>query len=315
MFKKFFRDHPIHKKIVPLFDEFFFFNPMNYYFSWLMICVGVYLNLFLSQLNPQFLFSFNFGYLLLFLGLSMILSSFYIFNKIYDVNERDENFKHIETKYSFEKFELLIKILIFVGLLLLLFVSIINTIVGVLLIICFGICKKYFKNKLIYYFSESCLLFFSGWFYTKKIITSRFFLLNDIIFLLPYFLFYLSLYMSKINLNNYSNENFKIKKFDWKILCPIILVSISFYLGFINSDPLISIISITSIGFNFYSFFRFYKKDMVRSLIYPLALFNIFLMTIFPYLFIFHFILFYISKYYHWHRFDLHYPTFLVDSE
>ena len=122
----------------------FFFNPMNYYFSWLMICVGVYLNLFLSQLNPQFLFSFNFGYLLLFLGLSMILSSFYIFNKIYDVNERDENFKHIETKYSFEKFELLIKILIFVGLLLLLFVSLVNTIIGVLLIICFGICKKIF---------------------------------------------------------------------------------------------------------------------------------------------------------------------------
>ena len=147
------------------------------------------------------------------------------------------------------------RILFAVVLLLLLFVSLINTIIGVLLIICFGICKKYFKNKLIYYFIESCLLFFSGWFYTKEIITSRFFSIYDIIFLVPYFLFYLSLYMSKINLDNYSNENFKIKKFDWKVLCPIILVSISFYLGFINSDPLISIISITSIGFNFYSFF------------------------------------------------------------
>ena len=98
----------------------------------------------------------------------MILSSFYIFNKIYDVNERDENFKHIETKYSFEKFELLIKILIFVGLLLLLFVSLVNTIIGVLLIICFGICKKYFKNKLIYYFIESCLLFSVAGFIQKK---------------------------------------------------------------------------------------------------------------------------------------------------
>ena len=161
MLKKFFRDHPVHKKIAPLFDEFFFFNPMNYYFSWLMICVGIYLNLFLSHLNLLFLFSFNFGYLLLFLGLSMILSSFYVLNKIYDVNERDENFFHIETKYSFAKFELLVKILIFVGLLLLLFVSMLNTIIGILLVnISFYLLKKYINHK----FNEKQIMIFKSFF-------------------------------------------------------------------------------------------------------------------------------------------------------
>ena len=86
-------------------------------------------------------------------------------------------------------------------------------------------------------------------------------------------------------------------------------------MGIINHDPLLSIVVITSITFYFYSFLRSEYKDLIRSFTYPLAIFNLFLMTIFPYLFIFHFILFYISKYYNWHRFDIHHPTFLVDND
>ena len=160
MIKKFFRDHSIHKKIVPFLDEFFFLNPMNYFSSWLMICVGIYLNLFLSNLSPQFLISFNNNIFLLFIGLSSILTSFYIQNEISSNNKNDETFNFILEKYSISKIILFVKILAISGILILFFVSWLNVFIGLVLLLLNFLYNKYFKNKLIYYFFESLILFY-----------------------------------------------------------------------------------------------------------------------------------------------------------
>ena len=55
--------------------------------------------------------------------------------------------------------------------------------------------------------------------------------------------------------------------------------------------------------------------DILRIVKYPIFIFNFFIATIFPFLAIAVIILFYISKYYFWHRFDIHYPTFLVEND
>ena len=41
MVKKFFRDHPVHKKIVPFFDYIFLFRPIYFLTVWLLIGAGM----------------------------------------------------------------------------------------------------------------------------------------------------------------------------------------------------------------------------------------------------------------------------------
>ncbi len=315
MVKNFFKNHSVHKKIVPFLDELFFLNPMNYFFSWLMICIGIYLNLFLFNLSPQFLFSFNSGYFGLFIGLSSILSSIYIRQDLDRNDKKSKICNFIEEKYSMSKIMLLIKVLGIVGILILFFVSWFNAFLGLILFFLYELYKQKFKNILIYYFLEFFILFYSGWFYTKIEYTNRGILISDILYIFPYFLLCYCIYNSRLLLNKFEDEEYSFKKYEFSISICLLLLILSLFMGIVNNDPLLSIVIITSISFYFYSFLRGEHKDFIRSFTYPLAIFNLFLMTIFPYLFVFHFILFYINKYYNWHRFDIHCPTFLVDND
>ena len=100
-----------------------------------------------------------------------------------------------------------------------------------------------------------------------------------------------------------------------KILFSTLLITLNFILGIYLNDPFLSIASIVSLPFFLYALFRNLNKDIERSIIYPIFICNFFVSTIYPYLFIFLFIIFYISKYYYWHRFNFHYPTFLVKND
>ena len=315
MIKNFFKNHSIHKKIVPFLDELFFLSPMNYFFSWSIICVGIYLNLFLFNLSPQFLFSFNIKYFFLFFGLSSILSSIYIQKDLDRNDKKNKVLNFIKEKYSMSKIMFFIKVLGVLGVLTLFFVSWFNAFLGLILFFLYKVYNYRFNNLLIYYFLEFFILFYSGWFYTKVEYTNKEILLSDILYIFPYFLLCYCIYKSKLLLNKYKDLEYSFKRYDLNISICLILLILSLAMGIINHDPLLSIVVITSITFYFYSFLRSEYKDLIRSFTYPLAIFNLFLMTIFPYLFIFHFILFYISKYYNWHRFDIHHPTFLVDND
>ena len=315
MIKNFFKNHSIHKKIVPFLDELFFLSPMNYFFSWSIICVGIYLNLFLFNLSPQFLFSFNIKYFFLFFGLSSILSSIYIQKDLDRNDKKNKVLNFIKEKYSMSKIMFFIKVLGVLGVLTLFFVSWFNAFLGLILFFLYKVYNYRFNNLLIYYFLEFFILFYSGWFYTKVEYTNKEILLSDILYIFPYFLLCYCIYKSKLLLNKYKDLEYSFKRYDFNISICLILLILSLAMGIINHDPLLSIVVITSITFYFYSFLRSEYKDLIRSFTYPLAIFNLFLMTIFPYLFIFHFILFYISKYYNWHRFDIHHPTFLVDND
>ena len=93
------------------------------------------------------------------------------------------------------------------------------------------------------------------------------------------------------------------------LLVLVLIVSLSM------NEPLLSLCTLVSLPFYLYALFRNMNKDILRAIRYPLFIFNFFTITIFPYLGIAVIIVFYISKYYYWHRFDLHYPTFLVDND
>ena len=66
MIKNFFKNHRIHKKIVPYLDIFYFFNPLIFFSSWPTICVGMYLPLFLADFSPLFITDLNYRFFCLY---------------------------------------------------------------------------------------------------------------------------------------------------------------------------------------------------------------------------------------------------------
>jgi len=61
--------------------------------------------------------------------------------------------------------------------------------------------------------------------------------------------------------------------------------------------------------------FRRLPKDIIRSIRYSILIFNIFALSYYPWLFIPLIITYYVGKYYYWHRFDLHFPTLILEND
>ena len=81
-------------------------------------------------------------------------------------------------------------------------------------------------------------------------------------------------------------------------------------------DPITSHFSIITIPFLIYAFIRSEDKDYIRLFTYAILVLNILLSwTLFPFLFVAQFFIFYLSKYYYWHRFNIHFPKFVIDEK
>ena len=64
-----------------------------------------------------------------------------------------------------------------------------------------------------------------------------------------------------------------------------------------------------------YAFFRSENKDFIRSYSYPIMTMNVLISwTLYPLLIIFQLFIYFLSKYYYWHRFDIHFPKFVVEE-
>ena len=82
-----------------------------------------------------------------------------------------------------------------------------------------------------------------------------------------------------------------------------------------NPDPITSHFSIIAIPFLVYAFFRSSDKDYIRSYKYPIMVMNVLLSwTLFPFLFVAQLLVYYLSKYYYWHRFNKHFPKFVMEE-
>ena len=51
MIKNFLKSHPMHKKIAPLFDLLMISRPTLFFSVWVMICIGMYIGMFLTHQN------------------------------------------------------------------------------------------------------------------------------------------------------------------------------------------------------------------------------------------------------------------------
>ena len=201
MIKKFFKNHPIHKKIVPYLDLFYFLKPINFFIIWVIICIGMYLGLLNLGYSPQFNSNFSYKVLFLFIGLSSISSSFYIREQMNNkpINEQSI-LSYINERYSKRFVSNLEKLLIYLGIIILIFVNWFNFTIGLLLVL---INKLISNNKsslilnkqyvnITYNLLVSVLLMLSGWFYVNVEYGYKIFDIQFIILLIPYLLLYLS---------------------------------------------------------------------------------------------------------------------------
>jgi hypothetical protein len=324
MIKRFFKNHPIHKKIVPLFDLFFFMSPMNSFLSSAIICIGMYLALFMANSSPLFVNNFSYKAVCLFIGIQSILFGNHINASRNSITRFSVLIRKFKVKYSTTYINNIIRVLYLLGIVCLANINIIILFIGLLLIaINILIYKSYNKfldkNPYLTFMYQSLvdlLLLICGFIFIEL---DSIYGINFILLFLPYFLLYISLFLAKDSLGFIIEEkliNFgSILKPSKLIFISLCLLVIAFGFAILIKDPLSSIIIIISIPFFIYASIRGMKKDFQRALVYPVGIINFFIITIFPYLFIPTFILFYISKYYNWHRLDYHYPTFLVEDD
>ena len=306
MIKSFFKDNPIHKKIVLYLDFIFLFFPVNYFLIWAPICLGMYIANTKSDLSSLWILAFNLKTGFLFLALSLIMASFFI--KISNIGLEKNNYKFID-KYLF-----------YFGFLFLFFTNIYNLILGLFFLVLYKfVFPKFLEDNKAFYNPvlniAFCFLFIlSGY---AIVATNNSYFIIDINYLAALRILIYTVYTISVILMIDLQHDLKIVSYSrrLKILFSTLLITLNFILGIYLNDPFLSIASIVSLPFFLYALFRNLNKDIERSIIYPIFICNFFVSTIYPYLFIFLFIIFYISKYYYWHRFNFHYPTFLVKND
>ncbi len=177
--------------------------------------------------------------------------------------------------------------------------------------------NKNFIQNVIFSVLVNFLLFVSGWIYIDMnfipiLEYTPIYFLAVLPLTLTYELVFFeqaSKHEKKLTLNHGINRK------NIFLLSILLLVSL-FYITFtFVIDPIVSHYSLIILPFYIFGFLRAQPKDYIRSFIYPIMVINILLSwTLFPYLFLFVFIVFYISKYYYWHRFDMHFPKFTIEE-
>ena len=327
MIKNFLKTHPMHKQIAGSLDLFFLVMPTSYFIVWVLLAIGMYVPMQANESILMFITSYSLKTVVLFISVSLLVSSILITKQKNEQSIEENVYKKINNPVLINK----IKVLFFVLSLILL------CIVHVSLILCgvimyyigeFLYSRKYSTNDWYPFLRIICItiltlsIICAGYLHqiNNNLTGDVTFSIFSIFFIcLPYIFIMISISIMKDISDYHEDENIIVLSnvFNKKIvsLISLFLLSIALYISVIINDPLSSTSIIVFYTFFIYSLIRGFKKDYIRSINYTVGILNFFIVTIYPYLFIFVFICFYISKYYYWHRFDVHYPTFLVDND
>ena len=332
MIKNFLKNHKIHTKIVPFFDLFFLFRPIGFFVVWVMLCIGMYLASFFPSSffreNELFITNINFQTVLLFLGMSLLSSAICIINQIADKKSDGINKKLflLNSKFSIEFAAKTKNILLVISFFIFLFLNWTILFVAFLIFIFSGYLynQKPYELKKKPFLGLLCniilgfLLSYVGFIH---LVPFNFdFSLKFATLLLPYLISFSAVCILSdipdIKGDKEDGRNSFVVYFGRKrtIILSTFLVFLSLILAILLEDPLSSTSIIVSFPFFLYALIRGLHKDVIRAIRYPIAILNLFSMVIYPYLFLGILFIFYFSKYYYWHRFNLHYPTMLVDD-
>ena len=266
--------------------------------------------------------------------LSSTVSAAFIQNQIFDIESDRTNKKLflIGEHFTSEKARIISHILLISGLLISLLANWVTAVLTACIYLIWGIIynQKPFewkKRPVAGWFANilaGILLFIIGWILAKQNQTDMGLFhvnLDTIIHMLPYVLCFSSISLMTTLPDIKGDLALDAKTFPITfgktstLIISLLLVCIAFYIGIQQNDPVVSTATLVSLPFFLFSTFRRLDKDIIRSSRYPIFILNFFVLPFYPYLVVPLLIIYYMSKYYYWHRFNLHYPTFIVDHD
>ena len=331
MIKEFLKSNPIHKKIVPSLDMIMIAR-LSYFFGvWAMVCIGMYIGDLINNSVDINSITMSFSTSMLFLGISFICAAIFVNNQIHDLEtDKNNNKKIIIDNYITIDFSKKVALFFIVcGLLLIIFIDYLVVFPMALLYL---ICGVLFTNKnlkfkqniflnFLFYMILALFLILSGITYSRSGISIINLFAISIKYLTPFLLLYGAVVLA-VNIldqegDRLSNrctipQNIGVR---FTSIIAFLMCFLSFLIGLYIEEPLSVVCSISSVPFFLFLIFRGKEKDIVRAVRYPILLVNFYIFMIFPLLLYPIVITFYLSKYYYWHRFSLHYPTLLVDND
>ena len=334
MIKNFLKEHPIHKRLAPRFDILFLMRPTLFLSVWVMVVIGMSAAQMHYNDSPLWISGFSMQTLIIFIGLTFVCSSAFILNQITDQeSDRVNNKLFLVGKYiSEEKSQNIAKYLLIAGLIVLLIFNWFSAMIASLIYLIWGILYSsspfnWKSRPLLGWLANSIvgiLLFVLGWGIVLKNHQSSPLIPFDIS--MVYLLFPYALSFSSVALittlpdlkgdTSSGDRTFPIVfGKSLTLIISLIFIIIAFFAALKNVDPIASTATIVSLPFFFFAFFRRLEKDILRAIRYPIFILNFFVLSIYPWLFFPIALTFYISKYYYWHRFDLHYPAFIIDPD
>ena len=277
---------------------------------------------------------FSWKIFFVFLGLTSVISSACITKQIANINNGNDNQelsllgKHIPP----EQGESIARLLLISGGL----ISIISSWITAIPVLCiyflWGIENRHtgfeWKNiSIAGWLANSCvgiLLFIIGWMLAMKHHHDNIILplsVNTIYYMLPYILSFSAISLLTYFLEKQSNVDLGTPKIPFvlensmSLMLSLFMVSVAFYISLKIIDPIASTAILVSLPFFIFAAFRRLNKDILRAIRYPIFIVNFFALPFYPWLVVPLLYTYYLSKYYYWHRFNLHYPTFLVDND
>ena len=342
MIKNFFKNHSSHKNIVKYFDFLFLFNLPYFFILFMLFVWGMSASYYSKGIKEGYYFLLSFNiidtlfFIALFLFLSFINFKLQVDNfVILDWNNKDGKHKtNLNYLYVCPNFIPFKKVEFFLSkkfiLITLVPIAIFYPYLAPILISYYMLIFLFNAQLLTTYsystfilrciFKLLCfyLIFLSGWVYLTSF--------SDLEFILKYIPFFCLTVLPIILINEvFFSDKFSDKETKNRLIIKnnkkkIAFLSLSmmiilFFISFNTGDPILTHFSIIVIPFLLYSFFRSKNRDFIRSYSYPIMIMNILLSwTLFPFLLIFQLIVYYLSKYYYWHRFDVHFPKFTIEE-
>jgi len=311
---KFFKENLIHKTIVKKMDFIFLLRPTSLFIVWILISLGMYIGQFANNNLELFSSNFSFKTFVLYVSVSLMSIIFIINNQLDKTNEK----YLIKEKFNLELIMKIKKSLLTFAMLLAIYPCWFFSLVYLLLYLIYE--RIHIKNNShvvssFFYNSYLIIIFiFLGVFY-QLFQKSLMFNVDIILLSIPYILSIFSIYLFKESYGSVDLDVKNLSSYLSKMHISIIgfcFTMFSLIISLILKDPLASTILIISIFFLFYALIRGLEKDFIRSIRYSIGIFVFFISTVYPLIILPTIIVFYLSKYYYWHRFDIHYPTFLV---
>lgn len=326
MVKRFFKNHPVHKKIVPLFDYLFLIRPIYLLTVWLIIGAGM--TAALLQFDPPKLWSNSFtGEIVLFIvSLSVLFAGCFVHWQ----NSSDSGYPLQATASLLNvwiKPEIsgyISIILLSAGLVGIVLVNYILVIPCIFIIVILGPPRITNADNLSHFefILAGIILVLTSYIFMMNEINLNFTQISIGQTTLPY-LFILIAVGILLPIERYGNtESVKNKKemtrlseFRVKFIIASMLCIFSIITGLKFQDPVSSTCALTMLPFFVVLTLRSNRVDLVRTVRYSILINSVFIYSVYPGFIWFAVAIYFLSKYYYWHRFNIHFPTLVIEYD